>query len=88
MLYHNISKKTTILFAVVTALLMGCSSTKRIQRYGSVIGIDKENIQVLFVYRFQPPFGLIQLVYQKGTAAFGEAGTQGHTLFLKVAYVF
>ncbi len=50
--------------------------------------IDKENIQVLFVYRFQPPFGLIQLVYQKGTAAFGEAGTQGHTLFLKIAYMF
>lgn len=50
--------------------------------------IDKENIQVLFVYRFQPPFGLIQLVYQKGTAEFGEAGTQGHTLFLKIAYMF
>ena len=50
--------------------------------------IDKQNIQVLFVYRFQPPFGLIQLAYQKGTARFGEKGTQGHTLFLKIAYVF
>lgn len=50
--------------------------------------IDKHNIQVLFVYRFQPPFGLIQLAYQKGTARFGEAGTQGHTLFLKFAYMF
>jgi len=60
--------------------------------------IDKKNIQVLFVYRFQPPFGLIQLAYQKfgliqlayqkGTARFGERGTQGHTLFLKVAYMF
>jgi hypothetical protein len=50
--------------------------------------IDKHNIQVLFVYRFQPPFGLIQLAYQKGTARFGEAGTQGHTLFLKIAYMF
>jgi hypothetical protein len=48
-------------------------------------GIDKKNIQVLFVYRFQPPFGLIQLAYQKGTARFGEKGTQGHTLFLKIA---
>lgn len=50
--------------------------------------IDKKNIQVLFVYRFQPPFGFIQLAYQKGTARFGEAGTQGHTLFLKLTYMF
>ena len=50
--------------------------------------IDKRNIQVLFVYRFQPPFGLIQLAYQKGTARFGEKGTQGHTLFLKIAYMY
>lgn len=50
--------------------------------------IDKKNIQVVFVYRFQPPFGSFQVVYQKGTAKFGEAGTQGHALFLKLAYVF
>jgi hypothetical protein len=50
--------------------------------------IDKKNIQVVFVYRFQPPFGLIQLAYQKGTAGFGEKGIQGHTLFLKIAYMF
>lgn len=50
--------------------------------------IDKHNIQVLFVYRFQPPFGLVQLAYQKGTARFGEKGNQGHTLFLKFAYMF
>lgn len=50
--------------------------------------IDKKNIQVLFVYRFQPPFGSFQLAYQKGTARFGVKGTQGHTLFLKLAYIF
>jgi hypothetical protein len=50
--------------------------------------IDKKNIQVLFVYRFQPPFGFIQLAYQKGTARFGEKGTQGHTLFVKLTYMF
>jgi hypothetical protein len=50
--------------------------------------IDKRNIQVLFVYRFQPPFGSLQLAYQKGTARFGEKGSQGHTLFIKFAYVF
>jgi hypothetical protein len=50
--------------------------------------IDKKNIQVLFVYRFQPPFGSFQLAYQKGTARFGVKGTQGHTLFLKFACMF
>ncbi|MBU4202532.1 MAG: hypothetical protein KKD59_00995, partial [Acidobacteria bacterium] len=50
--------------------------------------IDKKNIQLLFVYRFQPPFGMIQLAYQKGTARFGERGTQGDTLFLKLSFMF
>jgi len=50
--------------------------------------IDKRNIQVILVYRFQPPFGLLQIAYQKGTARFGEKGEQGHTLFVKLAYVF
>jgi hypothetical protein len=50
--------------------------------------IDKFNIQVLFVYRFQPPFGLVQLAYQKGTARLGFRGTQGHTFFVKFAYMF
>jgi hypothetical protein len=50
--------------------------------------IEKNNIQAVMVYRFQPPFGLFQIAYQKGTAEFGEAGNQGHTVFLKFAYVF
>jgi len=50
--------------------------------------IDKHNIQALFVYRFQPPFGTLQLAYQKGTAEFGEKGDQGHTFFVKFAYMF
>jgi hypothetical protein len=50
--------------------------------------IDKKNIQVLFVYRFQPPFGSFQLAYQKGTALFGVKGTQRNTLFVKLVYMF
>ena len=50
--------------------------------------IDKHNVQALFVYRFQPPFGTLQLAYQKGTAEFGEQGDQGHTFFVKFAYMF
>ncbi|MCJ7643948.1 MAG: carbohydrate binding family 9 domain-containing protein [Candidatus Aminicenantes bacterium] len=56
--------------------------------YQTNSSIDKHNIQVLFVWRFQPPFGLVQLAYQKGTARFGVRGTQGNTLFLKFAYMF
>ncbi len=56
--------------------------------YQTNTAIDKHNIQVLFVWRFQPPFGLVQLAYQKGTARFGVRGTQGDTLFLKLAYMY
>ena len=50
--------------------------------------IDKMAIQALFVYRFQPPFGLIQLAYQRGSTVFGVAGERTDTLFMKVAYMF
>jgi hypothetical protein len=50
--------------------------------------IDRRNLEAVFVYRYRPPFGTLQLVYQKGTAAFGQRSTQGHTLFLKTTAVF
>jgi hypothetical protein len=49
--------------------------------------ITKENIQAILVYRFQPPFGTLQLAYQRGTGRFGEKGQQGDTLFIKFSYV-
>lgn len=50
--------------------------------------IDRNNVQVLFVYRYLPPFGTIQVAYQRGTAAFDQRSSQGDTLFLKVTTVF
>ena len=50
--------------------------------------IDRNNVQVVFVYRYQPPFGTIQFAYQRGTAAFGQQSTQGNTLFVKATTVF
>jgi len=50
--------------------------------------IDKIAIQALFVYRFQPPFGLVQFAYQRGSTVFGVAGEQIDTLFMKIAYMF
>jgi len=50
--------------------------------------IDKMSVQLLFVYRFQPPFGLIQFAYQRGSTVFGVAGERADTLFMKIAYMF
>ena len=50
--------------------------------------IDRQNVQAVFVYRYRPPFGTIQVAYQRGTAAFGQRSTQGDTLFLKATTVF
>jgi len=50
--------------------------------------IDRKNLQAVFVYRYLPPFGTIQVAYQRGTAAFGQRSAQGDTLFLKVTTVF
>jgi len=56
--------------------------------YQSNTSIDKSNFHVVFTYAFKPPFGTLQLIYQKGTAMFGERGTQGHTFFLKLGFMF
>jgi hypothetical protein len=50
--------------------------------------IDRRNVQALFVWRYLPPFGTIQVAYQRGTAAFGTRSAQGNTLFLKATAVF
>ena len=49
--------------------------------------IDRRNIQAVFVYRYLPPFGTIQVAYQRGTAEFGERSNQGNTLFIKLTTV-
>ena len=50
--------------------------------------IDRRNLQAVFVYRYRPPFGSIQLAYQRGTAQFGERSAQGNTFFFKMTFVF
>ena len=50
--------------------------------------IERKNVQAVFVYRYQPPFGTIQLAYQRGTAEFGQRSEQGNTLFFKITHVF
>ncbi len=50
--------------------------------------IDRNNVQATFIYRYLPPFGTLQVVYQRGTAEFGQRSNQGHTLFMKATTVF
>ena len=50
--------------------------------------IDKVNVQALWVWRFMPPFGSLQVAYQTGTSERGEVSEQGDTLFTKLSWVF
>jgi hypothetical protein len=50
--------------------------------------IDKENVQVLGVWRFEPPFGSLQVAYQRGTSAQGQQSQQGDSFFTKLSWVF
>ena len=49
--------------------------------------IDRRNVQAVFVYRYLPPFGTLQVAYQRGTAEFGERSNQGNTVFVKITTV-
>ena len=49
--------------------------------------IDRRNVQAVFVWRYRPPFGTVQVAYQRGTAAFGQRSGQGNTLFIKLTAV-
>jgi len=50
--------------------------------------IEKENIQLLWVWRIKPPFGSLQLAYQRGTSEQGQESDQEDTFFTKLAWVF
>jgi len=49
--------------------------------------IDRRNTEIVFVWRYKPPFGLVQFAYQQGRSAFGGRSEQGNTYFVKLAYV-
>lgn len=50
--------------------------------------INKHNVQAVLVWRFLPPFGSLQIAYQRGTSRFGTPSDQGHSLFTKLSWVF
>jgi hypothetical protein len=55
--------------------------------YQTHSAISKENIQVVQVWRFLPPFGSLQVAYQLGTSRAGSDSGQGHSLFVKLSWV-
>jgi hypothetical protein len=48
----------------------------------------RKTVQVLFVWRFLPPFGSIQLAYQEGTTKHYREADQGRSFFTKLSWVF
>ncbi|MFC1557897.1 DUF5916 domain-containing protein [candidate division KSB1 bacterium] len=50
--------------------------------------LDRENIQLVFVWRFLPPFGSIQLAYQEGATRITEVDDRSKTFFTKLSWVF
>jgi hypothetical protein len=50
--------------------------------------ISKQNVQALWVWRIRPPFGSLQLAYQRGTSEQGQEFEQDDTIFTKFSWVF
>jgi hypothetical protein len=50
--------------------------------------IAKDNVQLLAVWRFRPPFGSFQVAYQRGTSEIGRPSEQGDTVFTKLSWIF
>ncbi len=50
--------------------------------------ISRETIQFVFVWRFLPPFGALQIAYQEGTTRATEMTGRARTLFSKLSWMF
>lgn len=54
----------------------------------SEFDLSRETIQFVFVWRFLPPFGSLQLAFQQGTTRVTEISGKDRTLFSKLSWVF
>jgi len=50
--------------------------------------MDRETMQFVFVWRFLPPFGSLQIALQQGTTRFTDIVGNDRTLFTKLSWVF
>ena len=52
------------------------------------LDLSRETVQLVFVWRFLPPFGSLQLAYQEGTTRVTEIAGSERTFFMKFSWVF
>ncbi len=50
--------------------------------------VERETAQLVYVWRFVPPFGAVQLAYQQGPSQIGETQGTYRTFFTKLSWVF
>lgn len=50
--------------------------------------LERETVQVVYVWRFFPPFGSLQLAYQEGPSQIADDPGKYRTLFTKFSWVF
>jgi hypothetical protein len=56
--------------------------------YQTNSGSDRENMQAVFVWRYLPPFGTVQLAFQRGPLRLGSQAADENALFVKATAVF
>ncbi len=50
--------------------------------------LERETTQFVYVWRFFPPFGSLQLAYQQGPSQIGDESGTFRTVFTKFSWVF
>ncbi len=50
--------------------------------------LQRETVQLLYVWRIFPPFGSLQLAYQSGPSQFDVETANYSTVFMKLSWVF
>lgn len=50
--------------------------------------LERETTQFVYVWRFYPPFGSLQLAYQEGPSQIDDRPGEYRTLFTKLSWVF
>jgi hypothetical protein len=53
-----------------------------------IYDLSREILQFVFVWRFLPPFGSVQIAFQQGTARITDIEGREKTLFTKLSWVF
>ena len=50
--------------------------------------LERETVQLVYVWRIFPPFGSLQLAYQEGPSRYSDEAGKYRTIFTKLSWVF